>query len=222
MESDDYKVLIHSHQASTLKEVLKDALKYHFENFSRLEELGDPAILTSGDQPIEEVTARMRANTHIKFEVMAYINQLRRLKHFINYLKKNGEFSPPDNSDLLQVWKDIMDEDGVINILANKWTAHRSVDDPRNESDSFHLAVLLNLESTITMWGNGHMYLSFDRYEFYLHHHHPSILEFVNWVFNTLEKLDPSSVPQKNILQDAAGIDLTGKKTNSSVVLVDN
>ena len=181
-----YKQLIEETQASTLKQVLKEALNYHFSNFMELEKLAEPYSIEDGSK-LSDVAVRMKANTIIKFETQAYINHLRRLKHFINYLQKNGGFEEPENSELKQVWNDIMEVDGVVNMLANKWAVHRSADDPRGESDSLHLAVLLNLEGTITMWGNGHMFLSFDKYEFYLFHYHSKAIKFVDWVFDTID-----------------------------------
>ena len=184
--TNKYKELINQHQASSLKQVLEEALNYHFENFARLEKLGEPFSMRDR-MKIVEVTVRMKANMTIKFEVQAYINHLRRLKHFIKYLQRNGGFEEPREPELRQIWRDIMEKDGVVNVLANKWAVHRSVDDPRGESESLHLGVLLNLEGTVTMWGNGHMFLAFDKYEFYLFHYHQRALKFVNWVFDAVE-----------------------------------
>ena len=104
------------------------------------------------------------------------------------FLQKKEMICEPEDGELKQIWYDILDSKGVVNVLANKWSAHRSVDDPKGESDSLHLAVLLNLESTITMWGNSHLFLSIEKYEFYLFHYHPKVLKFIDWVFATIEK----------------------------------
>jgi len=183
-----YKKLIEEKQASSLKQVLQEALKYHFSNFTELEKLAEP-FSVEDRMGITDAAVRMKANSTIKFEVQAYINQLRRLKHFIKFLQSRGGFDEPQDPELKQVWDDIMEKDGVVNLLANKWAAHRSVDDPQGESDSLHLAVLLNLEGTITMWSNGHLYLSIEEYEFSLFHYHSKALKFVDWVFETIEKI---------------------------------
>ncbi len=183
----NYDKLIKENQADSLKQVLNEALKYHFSNFKKLEELAEPYSVKDR-MGIVDAATRMKANTQIKFEVQAYVNHLRRLKHFINYLQSNGGFKEPNKPELKQVWKDIVHKDGVINILANKWAVHRSIDDPRGEDNSLHLAVLLNLEGAITMWGNGHLFLSIGRHEFYLFDYHPKALKFIKWVFEKIEK----------------------------------
>lgn len=181
-----YKKLIEENQISSLKRVLKDALEYHFLNFTKLEKLAEPYSIEDKTK-IADAVVRLRANTTIKFELQAYINQLRRLKHFIKFLQEKGGFGEPKDPELKQIWYDIIEDKGVINMLANKWAAHRSVDDPKGESDSLHLAVLLNLEGAVTMWGNGHIFLSIDKYEFYLFHYHFKALKFIDWVFETVE-----------------------------------
>lgn len=186
--SGKYRKLIEEKQAPSLKQVLHEALKYHFSNFKKLEELAEPYSMKDR-MGITSAAVRMKANTTIKFEVQAYINQLRRLKHFIRYLQKKKRFKEPEDPELKQIWDDITRDDGVINMLANKWAAHRSVDDPRGESDSLHLAVLLNLEGAITMWSNGHLFLSIERHSFSLFHYHPKALKFVDWVFKAVEDI---------------------------------
>jgi len=184
---ETYKKLIEEHQASSLKRVLQVALEYHFSNFKKLEELAEPYSVKDR-MGITSVAVRIRANSEIKLEVQAYINQLRRLKHFINYLQKHGGFEASTDPELKQVWNDIMERNGVVNLLANKWASHRSVDDPKEEeSDALHLEVLLNLESTITTWGNGHLCLQIKNYSFYLFHYHHKALKFIDWVFEAIE-----------------------------------
>jgi hypothetical protein len=145
-----YKKLIEEHRTSSLQNVLNKALDYHFNNFTKLEVLAEPFGIKDG-MSIDDVAERMKANSEIKLEIQAYINHLRRLKHFIKYLQKAKSIVEPTDLELKQIWKDIISDDGMVNTLANKWAVHRSVDDPRDETDSLHLEVLLNLESEITM-----------------------------------------------------------------------
>lgn len=182
-----YKKLIEENQSPSLKRVLKGAVDYHFSNFTKLEKLAEPYSLRDRMKMVDAVT-RLKANDVIKFEVQAYINHLRRLKHFIRFLQKAKKISRPENTKWKEIWYDIMDDNGVVNLLANKWAVHRSADDPRKEDTyNLHLTVLLNLEGPITMWGNGHMYLSIDKHQFYLFHYHPKVLNFIDWIFSKLE-----------------------------------
>jgi len=180
--------LLEEKRSSSLEEVLKNALPYHFSNFEKFERQGIPFGMSGGDTgvPIEE---RMRANILIKFEVQAYINHLRRLKHHIIFLQKQGKINLPTDKELKQVWEDIMLDDGVINLLANKWAVHRSFDDPRGENLGSHLEILLNFEGTVTMWGNGHLFLSLGNHTFYLYHYHLKAMKFVDWFFTEVRKL---------------------------------
>lgn len=184
----DEEKLLEEKRSSSLEGVLKHALPYHFSNFEKFERQGVPLGMSGGDTgvPIEE---RMRANTLIKFEVQAYINHLRRLKHHINFLLKQEAISVPIEQEYKEVWDDIMSDNGMINLLANKWAAHRSFDDPRGEDLGSHLEILLNFEGTVTMWGNGHLYLSIGNHTFYLYYYHPKALNFVNWFFTQVRKL---------------------------------
>lgn len=192
-----YKKLIEEHRASSLQNVLKKALDYHFINFTKLETLGEPFSIKDGT-PMDDVAVRMKANSEVKLEIQAYINHLRRLKHFIKYLQKTNRVVEPTDPELKQVWDDILKDKGMINMLANKWAVHRSIDDPRNESDSLHLEVLLNLEGEMTMWGNGHLYLSIDNHEFYLFYYHPRVVKFIAWLFGKIRSDSgyPSKSPQ--------------------------
>lgn len=179
--------LIAENQASSLKRVLEEALSYHYSNLLALEKIGEPFATKDGES-IKDYLPRMKANTNIKFEAQAYLSQYRRLKHFIKHYEKLGLIKKPTDPGLKEAWHDLMDEDGVINVFANKWAAHRSADDPRKgDTDSLHLSVLLNLEGAITFWGNGHMYLSFEKYSFCVFDYHPKALNFCKWVFSDLE-----------------------------------
>ncbi len=174
--------LLDAQRSSSLERVLKSALQYHFDNFSRLELLGKPY---PQDQRIS-VLQRMQANTNIKFEAQAYLIHLRRLRHFIKYLEANHLIQPPLEEENLEIWNDILKKNGKLNLLANKWAAHRSFDDERGEDIELHLEVLLNLEGTVTFWSNNHLSLSIDTTEFCLHEYHPKVLKFIDWLFNEI------------------------------------
>lgn len=178
--------LIKQHQISTLKNVLQKALNYHFSNFKKLEKRANP--YPEGQESRYKLITRMKANSEIKLEVQAYINHLRRLKHLIKYLQKNKRITEPTDADLKQTWNDLMQDAGMINLLANKWAAHRAIDDPKGETKSLHLEVLLNLEGEVTMWGEDHLFLSIDKYSFYLCHYHPKAIKFIDWVFRNIQE----------------------------------
>lgn len=182
-----FKKLIKETQTSSLKRVLEEALNYHYSNFIQLEKIANPDYLQEG-LSTEAVAISMQANNNIKFEVQAYLLQYRRLKHFLEYIQTNKGFDMPTDPELKQIWNDLMRKEGVVNILVNKWAAHRSVDDPRGENDHLHLTVLLNFESAITMWGSGHMFLSIGEHTFYLFDYHLKALKFIEWVFTSIEK----------------------------------
>ena len=188
MSEQSDQILIDSTQISSLKRVLKEALEYHYSNFVKLEELAKPYF--GANFKIHNTFAHAEAMINIKFEAQAYICQLRRLKHFIIFFQQKKIINEPNDSGLKQIWRDLMQDNGVINMLANKWAVHRSVDDPKDETKELHLEVLLNLDGPVTMWGNNHMYLSIDKYSFYLYDYHPRVLRFINWVFETVEKPD--------------------------------
>lgn len=182
-----YKSLVEENQIISLRRVLKKALNYHFSHFVKLERLGEPYSLEDRMGKIDFQT-RFQANTTIKFEVQAYICQFRRLRHFIKYFQRQGIINEPRESEMKVIWRDLMENNGVVNLLANKWATHRSADDPRKEdTELLHLEVLLNLDGPVTMWGNGHIFLSIDKYAFYLFDYHPKALKFVDWVFEVIE-----------------------------------
>ncbi len=180
--------LLEEKRSSSLEEVLKNALPYHFSNFEKFERQGVPFGMSGGDTGVP-IGERMRANTLIKFEVQAYVNHLRRLKHHINFLLKQQVINIPTNQEYREVWDDIMLKDGVINLLANKWAAHRSFDDPQGEDLGRHLEILLNFEGTVTMWGNGHMFLSIGNHTLYLYNYHSKVMKFIDWFFTEVRKL---------------------------------
>ncbi len=183
------KKLLQEKRSSSLEEVLINALPYHFSNFEKFETQGIPFGMNDGDTDVP-IGERMRANTLIKFEIQAYINHLSRLKHHIKFLQKQGKINIPTDKELKQIWEDIMLDDGVINLLANKWAVHRSFDDPRGENLGIHLEILLNFEGTVTMWSNGHLYLSLGNHTFSLYHYHPKAMKFVDWFFTEVRKLN--------------------------------
>lgn len=191
--SNNFKKLIKENQAPTLKQYLLSALNYHYSNFTKLEELAEP--YSEKDRAgIVNFAERMKANEVIKFEVQAYINQLKRLKHFINSFKKKGLINEPSEKELSEVWRDIMEKEGVINLLANKWASHRSIDYPsKDDNDLLHLTVLLNLEQVVTMWSNGHLVVDIKDHELNLFLYHQKAINFANWVFSEIDKNTISS-----------------------------
>lgn len=183
-----FQKLINERQVPTLKQSLSSSLNYHYSNYIKLEEVAEP-FSTKDKEGIVKAAERMNANEHIKFELQAYVNQLKRLKHFINSFRNKGFISEPNQPELAQVWQDIMDKSGVVNLLANKWASHRSIDYPdKDDDDHLHLTVLLSLELGITMWDNGHLYVDIKNKEFNLFHYHEKAINFINWVFGEVEK----------------------------------
>ena len=79
--------------------------------------------------------------------------------------------------------------DDVINLLANKWAAHRSFDDPKGEDLGTHLEILLNFEGTVTFWVNGHLSLPIGKHEFFLYEYHPKAMKFIEWLFKEIKLL---------------------------------
>jgi hypothetical protein len=173
-------------QITSLKNVLPKALEYHYSNFQRLETLAERYVVRQDEgatlTKIEDAIPGIAALTNIKFEVQAYLCQLRRLKFF---LKSVGLTRPADPA-LAEVWDSVMDPAGMVNLFANKWAAHRSFDDPRGEDEHLHAQVLLNLDSSTTIWSNEHLVLELRGHELDLCSFHPRCLEFVSWVFREL------------------------------------
>ncbi len=187
MRNNSKEKLIVKAQVSTLNDVLKSALNYHYTNFIKLEKLAEPYGLKDR-MKLVDAAERLNANTVIKFEVQAYLNHLRRFKHFINHLQKNGGFNEPTDVVLNEIWRDILDSNGMINFFANKWAVHRSIDDPRGESEDDHLSVLLNLEQVVTFWNNGHLSLSLRSHTLELFDYHLKVMKFIDWVFAKIDK----------------------------------
>lgn len=168
-------------QVKSLKNVLPKALNYHFSNFKSLEKMAHPDSLIDG-KPLKDFASHFESISVIKFEIQAYISQLRRIKHFINSVK----LKEPTDPDLKEVWDAIMNEEGMVNMFANKWAVHRSFDDPRGEDELIHAEVLMNLEGGVTMWQGEHLLLNLGKHEFDLCSFHPKAERFIEWVFDEL------------------------------------
>jgi hypothetical protein len=185
MSEQSDQQLINITRITSFERVLKEALEYHFSNFVKLEKLAKPYF---GDDDPRDKLEHAQAMTTVKFEAQAYISQFRRLKHFLDYFMRKKVIREPENPELKQTWQDLMQKGGVINMLANKWAVHRSADDPKGETNSLHLEVLLNLDGPVTMWGDDHLYLSIGKYSFYLFYYHSKVLKFIDWVFKMVGK----------------------------------
>lgn len=157
-------------------------LRYHLKNYQDAEKKGHPDVINSG-LPADGVKDFFDAGQIVKFEGYAYICQLGKLIHFLKSIEKKYSLNPPDKDSLKEVW-DSLHEDGAIYTLRNKWTAHRSYDDPQGEKNSTHAEVLLNLDSVgTTVWeGVHHRFMlgegiNFDPCDF-----HPKLEGFLDWL----------------------------------------
>ncbi len=174
-------------QIETLKNNLPKALNYHFSNFKKLEVLARPRF-GKEEAKGEARKAVFEALTTIKFEIQAYLCQLRRVKHFILSKAISSFNLKPSDSEVKEVWDAIIEKDGMINAFANKWATHRSYDNPKeDDSDSLHAEVLMNLDGGMTMWEEDHMYLAFRKYHFNLCHFHFKVEKFLSWIFHEIE-----------------------------------
>ena len=173
-------------QILTLKNNLPNALEYHFSNFRKLEEMARPSF---GKKQNQDIGIKFSAMTNIKFEIQAYLCQLRRIKHFMLSKQIKEKSIVPDDPDLKEIWYSILDKNGMVNILANKWATHRSYDDPwEDDTDSTHAEVLINLEGGVTMWEEAHLYVSLGGHQLNLCNLHPKVLRFIEWFFVQLEQ----------------------------------
>ena len=172
-------------QILTFQRTLPEALEYHFAHFRKLEEKGAPALYVDRFHTDEEWVEIKQSQANIKFEVQAYLCQLRRASFFIKSLK----LSPPKDLGLKEVWDSIVDKEGMVNVLSNKWASHRSVDYPRGEDESLHTEVLLSLEGGSTSWSGNHLILLLSNFNLNLCEFHPKVLKFVNWMFSETEKV---------------------------------
>lgn len=174
-------------QIQTLKNNLPKALNYHFSNFKKLEELARPRF---GEEEKEGEARRAgwEALSTVKFEIQAYLCQLRRVKHFILSRAISSLKLEPTEPEIKEVWNAVVEKDGMINALANKWATHRSYDDPKEDDiDSVHAEVLMNLEGGVTFWEEGHMYLAFGTHHFNLCDFHPKVEKFIAWIFKEIK-----------------------------------
>ncbi|HEY4513553.1 MAG TPA: hypothetical protein VJH06_03515 [Candidatus Paceibacterota bacterium] len=172
-------------QIFTFQRALPEALEYHFTNFKKLEEKGVPALYIERYRTDEEWVEVKQAQASIKFEIQAYLCQLRRASFFINSLK----LTPPQDLELKEIWDSIIEKEGMANTLSNKWASHRSIDYPRGEDDSLHTEVLLSLEGGATSWSGKHLILLLSNFNFNLCDFHPKVLKFIQWMFTETEKL---------------------------------
>ncbi len=172
-------------QILTFQTSLPESLEYHFSNFKKLETIGAPELSDHKYHTDEEWAEIKRARENIKFEAQAYLSQLRRAKHFILNLK----ITAPEDIELKEVWDSVVNEDGMTNVLANKWAAHRSVDAPKGETDKFHTEVLLALDGASTSWKESHLILLLSGIEFDLCDFHPKLMMFIDWLFSEAKKL---------------------------------
>src|SRR3989344_3273782 len=177
-------------QILTFQRVLPEALEYHFANFRKLEEKGVPSLYVNRFHTDEEWAEIKKSQANIKFEVQAYLCQLRRASFFIKSLKLN----PPKDLELKEIWDSVVDKEGMVNVLSNKWASHRSVDYPRGEDESLHKEVLLSLEGGSTSWVGSHLILLLSNFNFNLCEFHPKVLKFINWMFSQTEKLYEQSI----------------------------
>jgi hypothetical protein len=172
-------------QIDSLKRILEIALNYHFNNYVKLEAQCRPVYSPEGHKPTVTVEESLRARNHIKLEYQAYIIHLRRVNHFIYNLGER--ISEPTEEKFKQIWYDIRDEEGVVNLLANKWAAHRSVDWPKTEKEWEQMEVLENLESQKLFWKGDHVYIAIKGKELSLFSYHGQALSFIKWLFENIK-----------------------------------
>jgi hypothetical protein len=173
-------------QIISIRKSLPAALKYHFTNFQRLETLAAPKF---GELTMEERLEHVQAITNIKFEAQAYLNQLRHIYYFlISPSIKSKNISPPSQPELRDVYDSIMDKNSAVQMLMQKWAAHRSYDAPwTGDNDNLHSQVLLNLSNRTNIWsGDGHFLLCLQDHPLDLCSFHPKVINFLDWLFQEL------------------------------------
>jgi hypothetical protein len=141
-------------QIKSFRRSLPAALDYHFTNFQRLEISAVRMFDATwwNDTTLEERLEVAHALTNITFEVQAYLNQLRHVSYFLKSRQISQKIvGPPSQPGWREVYDSIMDQNGMIHMLANKWSAHRSYNSPRQEDINLHKEVLLNLSGGVTM-----------------------------------------------------------------------
>ena len=175
---------LENEQIFSLKRTLPRALEYHFRNFTKLEKSSNQLV---DGIPMEEATVSFNALENIKFEVQAYVCQLGRVKYFLLSMTSRG-LLPPTDPTVKGIWDTIINENGLINVLRNKWASHRSYDWPKSDTDKLHKGVLLNLESSNTNWSGDHLILSLGKHELNLCDFHPKVLKFIDWLFSEVDK----------------------------------
>lgn len=172
-------------QILTMRRKLPIALDYHFNNFLKLQELA--SLELDHELVQEDRLPTINAMANIMFEVQAYISQARRLRYFLKNMIIKELLTEPHNKDLKKIWDYFMDDNGTVNLLGNKWAAHRSYDDPKgNDNDSLHAEVLLNLDGAGTFWKSEpkQLIVYLGDIELNLNKQHSEIKYFITWAFS--------------------------------------
>jgi hypothetical protein len=178
---DETMTFLDEQQIKSIRNTLPAALEYHFTNFQKLEVLASPIH----KHMREDTPEWWQAITNIKFEAQAYLNQLRHIYYFLKSAPiKSKNISPPTQPELREVYDSIMTKNGMIYMLTQKWSAHRSYDDPREGDDEdLHAQVLLNLSNRTNIWSGCHFILCLQSHTLDLCSFHPKVINFLNWVF---------------------------------------
>lgn len=181
-------------QTQTMENGLLHALEYHYSNYARYEKV----IVKEHpfDKSDSTLKRQLKMNVFseslrpVKLELMAYLLWIKRFRCFLI----NRNVLEPKDIMLKGVWHSIMDRGSVVAYgdilyLINKWVAHRSIDDPRDEVTITHLEMLFNLEGTSIMSKeNGYIFVSLSGHTLTLSEQHQHIIELVKWVFRLLPK----------------------------------
>jgi hypothetical protein len=175
-------------QIKSIQRALPAALNYHFGNFQGLEKIASPE---PDDQRMKELAERIKyakALTNITFEVQAYLNQLRHIYYFLNSSQiKTRNIALPPKPELRDVYDSIVNKNGMVYMLTQKWSAHRSYDYPwKGDDERLHREVILNLSGGVTMWLDGHCLISLKNHTLDLCSFHPKVIDFLDWLFQEL------------------------------------
>ncbi len=161
-------------QIDSIKGVVIGALEYHFANYKEHEKWGGP------NADIRQFPGKwQRSQGLVKYELMAYLTQLRRIKYFIKNMQGKDLLRKPTKPELKMIWDDIMKRGGMVEMFANKWVVHRSIDDPRGEDEKLHAEVMYNLEGLITFWREEKMFACLRYHTLILDDYHPKVMAFL-------------------------------------------
>ena len=158
------------------------ALDYHYDNYFNAHS-GIRFDWQNGEK-INTVDHIRRLQV-IKFELVAYLNWLGRIFHFVENMKRKG-------------WQNLIFIDD-FKIFRDKWASHRSVDDPKKgdftKDDFLHYQILINLDTSQTFNLHGEyepqLFIDGKEVSFNLFKRHNEIKKELEKIFFDLEMPPP-------------------------------